>query len=70
MFLPDSVQQELRAINKIQANEVLKKEGDLFVAVNVVNQQRRIVNIEKDLLERLNRSVGRTIKSEKKILRG
>ena len=57
MFLPDSVQEELRKINKIQQNEVLKKEGDLFIAVNVINQQRRIVELELDLLERINRLV-------------
>ena len=46
MFLSDSVQQELRRARKINENEVLKKEGDLFVAINVVNQQRRIITIE------------------------
>ena len=34
-------------------NEVLKKEGDLFVAVNVETQQRRIVQIDQSLVESL-----------------
>ena len=38
MFLSDNVQQALRQMNKIETNEVLKKEGDLFIAVNVVTQ--------------------------------
>ena len=43
MFLSDAVQIELRRLNRINENEVLKKEGDLFIAINVVNQQRRII---------------------------
>jgi len=53
MFLNDNVQQALRQMNKIETNEVLKKEGDLFVAVNVVTQQRRIVQIDQSLVESL-----------------
>ena len=40
-------------MNKIALNEVLKKEGDLFVAVNVETQQRRIVQIDQSLVESL-----------------
>ena len=53
MFLNDNVQQALRQMNKIETNEVLKKEGDLFIAVNVVTQQRRIVQIDHSLVESL-----------------
>tara|TARA_R110000796_G_scaffold34709_3_gene89415 strand:+ start:652 stop:861 length:210 start_codon:yes stop_codon:yes gene_type:complete len=53
MFLSDNVQQALRQMNKIETNEVLKKEGDLFIAVNVVTQQRRIVQIDHSLVESL-----------------
>ena len=35
MYLDDNIQQALRQMDKIAVNEVLKKEGDLFVAVNV-----------------------------------
>ncbi len=53
MYLSDNVQQALRQMNKIGINEVLKKEGDLFVAVNVVTQQRRIIQIDHSLVESL-----------------
>ena len=53
MYLDDNVQQALRQMNKIAVNEVLKKEGDLFVAVNVETQQRRIVQIDQSLVESL-----------------
>ena len=53
MYLDDNVQQALRQMNKIAINEVLKKEGDLFVAVNVETQQRRIVQIDQSLVESL-----------------
>ena len=53
MYLNDNVQQALRQMNKIALNEVLKKEGDLFVAVNVETQQRRIVQIDQSLVESL-----------------
>lgn len=53
MFLNDNVQLALRQMNKIEVNEVLKKEGDLFVAVNVVTQQRRIIQIDHSLVESL-----------------
>jgi hypothetical protein len=68
MFLPDDIQRELRKINKITQNEVLKKEGDLFIAVNVINQQRRIVNIEVDLLERFSESTNTQVR--RNILKG
>ena len=53
MYLDDNVQQALRQMNKIAVNEVLKKEADLFVAVNVETQQRRIVQIDQSLVESL-----------------
>ena len=53
MYLDDNVQIALRQMNKIAVNEVLKKEGDLFIAVNVETQQRRIVQIDQSLVENL-----------------
>ena len=53
MYLDDNIQQALRQMNKIAINEVLKKEGDLFVAINVETQQRRIVQIDQSLVESL-----------------
>jgi len=53
MYLPDNVQNHLRGSNIISVNEVAKKEGDLYVAVNVVDQQRRIINVDHQLIESL-----------------
>ena len=53
MYLPDSVQKTLRRIGKITENEVVKKEGDLYIAVNVLNQSSRILIEEVNLIESL-----------------
>jgi len=53
MYLDDNIQQALRQMNKIALNEVVKKEGDLFVAVNVETQQSRVVAIDQSLVESL-----------------
>ena len=34
-------------------NEVVKKEGDLYVAINVENQQRRIIRLDQQVIENL-----------------
>jgi len=67
--LSDEIQAEMRRINKISREEVIKKEGDIFVAVNVVNQQRRIISLERDLIERISRLSG-CQKENKRILKG
>jgi hypothetical protein len=64
MYLDESTQKKLRQIGKIGNDEVLLKEGDLFIALNVVTQQRRIIPGDADLLEALsqtNQSEGRKI---------
>ena len=53
MYLLDSVQKTLRRIGKITENEVVKKEGDLFIAINVLNQSSRILIEEVNLIESL-----------------
>ena len=53
MYLPDSVQKTLSRIGKITENEVVKKEGDLFIAINVLNQSSRILVEEVNLIESL-----------------
>lgn len=53
MYLSDEIQKQLRNMNIILMNEVIKKEGDLFLAINVETQQRRIVNIDNTLIESL-----------------
>ena len=70
MHLPDELQRELRKTNLISENEVIKKEGDLFVAINVINQQRRIISIERHLLERFNIKPSQKVQSERRVLRG
>ena len=70
MHLSDEFQRELRNTKVISEQEVVKKEGDLFIAVNVINQQRRIINIEKQLLERFNLQSSQKMQSERRILRG
>ena len=51
MFLPDNIQTHLRNSSVISINEVAKKEGDLYVAVNVIDQQRRIITVDHKLIE-------------------
>ena len=53
MYLPDNIQKTLRNIGKITENEVVKKEGDLFIAINVLNQNSRILVEEVNLIESL-----------------
>jgi len=51
MYVDNSLQESLRAQGIISENEVVSKEGDLYVAVNVIDNSRRIVNIDRALLE-------------------
>ena len=53
MFLPDTIQETLRNLNKITQQEVVKKQGDLFIAVNVLTGNSRIMQEEKNLIESL-----------------
>ncbi len=50
MYLDEVVQKKLRSQKVISENEVLTQEGDLFVAINVLNQDRRIVNISENTI--------------------
>jgi hypothetical protein len=50
-YLNDDVINLLRQSKVIQREEVVLKEGDLFVAFNVVTQSRRVVEIPTSLLE-------------------
>ena len=56
MFLSDDIQKQLRDKGVITVNEVVKKEGDLYIAVNVLDQNRRITNINNALIESLKNS--------------
>ena len=71
MYLPDNVQNYLRGNNIIAVNEVAKKEGDLYVVVNVVDQQRRIINVDHQLIESLmNQSTNTPKKNTGGLLKG
>ena len=66
-MITDAVQQDLRSRGVISTNEVLKKEGDLFFALNVLTQERRI--IENTLVIREVLTSARSTNG-KKILKG
>ena len=70
MYLPDNVQNHLRGSNIISVYEVAKKEGDLYVAVNVVDHQRRIINVDRQLIESLINSSSTPKKSSGGLLKG
>jgi hypothetical protein len=61
MYLNESTQKVLRNAGIIAENEVVMQEGDLYIAVNVVSNHRRIVSIDNKLLEN---------KSNSKLLKG
>lgn len=50
-YLPDNVQQLLRERGTISSQEVVLRQGDVFIAVNVVNESRRIIDVDRSLLE-------------------
>ena len=51
MYLDKNLQESLRSQGVISENEVVMQEGDLFVAVNIINNSRRIVQLDSTLLE-------------------
>jgi len=57
MTLPDNHQQQLRQSGVLNENEVVAKEGDLYVATDVLTGAKRIVTIPQSLLENLQRRV-------------
>jgi len=61
MYIDNALQEALRAKGIISQNEVVSKEGDLYVAVNVIDNSRRIIELDKTLLES---------RGEKKLLKG
>ena len=65
MFLPDNIQRELRILQKINENEVVKKEGDIYIAIDVVTSNTRILQ-ENNLIE----SLAKENIGKKKLLKG
>lgn len=50
MYLDEHIQKRLREQNIISENEVIAQEGDLYVAINVLNQDRRIVMLSENII--------------------
>ena len=67
MYLNDEIQETLRKLGKISQKEVLKKEGDIYLALNVFTNESRILSTEKNLIEALSSETSAT---GKKILKG
>ena len=67
MFLNDNIQKTLRNLGKISVKEVVKKVGDIFVAVNVENSESRILTEETQLINSL---MNESVKTNKEILKG
>lgn len=61
MYLEKNLQDILRLQGVISANEAVLCEGDLYVAVNVLDNSRRIVQLDRTLLES---------KNQKQLLKG
>tara|TARA_R110000868_G_scaffold202743_2_gene450502 strand:+ start:293 stop:484 length:192 start_codon:yes stop_codon:yes gene_type:complete len=59
-YLEEDIQRDLRSRGLITENEVVTKQGDLYIAVNVVDNTKRVVNIDMAYLN----------ESAKRILRG
>ena len=53
MYLNDEIQKTLRSLGKISDREVVKKEGDIYVAFNVITNESRILASDYQLIESL-----------------
>jgi len=60
-YLSDEIQAKLRANGTIVDDEVVLKEGDRYIAINVLSNFRRIIHVDDFILEG---------KSHKKLLKG
>jgi len=52
VYLPDEIQKILRNKKIITENEVVLKEADLYVAVNVLTQNKRTIRFEQSIIEK------------------
>ena len=68
MYLPDNIQKTLRELGKISDREVVKKEGDIYVAFNVITNESRILASDHHLIESL--TTGKRGGRNKQILKG
>ena len=58
MYLNDSIQKTLRELGKISEKEVVKKEGDIYVAFNVITNESRILASDHHLIESMTNNGG------------
>ena len=59
-YLKEDVQLALRAKGLITESEVVTKQGDLYIVINVVNNTKRVISIDNAILN----------ESTKRVLRG
>ena len=67
MYLKDEIQATLRELGKISKDEVVKKEADLYIAVNVLTNESRILSQDYQLIESLK---GEQKTGTKRVLKG
>ena len=67
MYLPGNIQKTLRDLGKLTNNEVVKKEGDIYIAINVLTNESRILITEVSLIESLS---GNKNNTNRKVLKG
>lgn len=67
MYLNDDIQSALRQLGKISEREVVKKQGDIYVAINVLTNESRILETDSQLIESL---TGNNAITKKRILKG
>ncbi len=56
-YLNEELQKSLRAQGVINENEVIERQGDLYIAVDVVTGNRRHVVIDRSILSENNKRV-------------
>ena len=49
-YLNEDIQKTLRLSGLITENEVVTKQGDLYIAVNVIDNTKRVISIDKTFL--------------------
>jgi len=59
-YLKEDIQISLRAQGLITESEVVTKQGDLYIVINVVNNTKRVISIDSTTLN----------ESTKRVLRG
>jgi len=65
MKYPDNIQQALRNAGRLSEQEILAKEGDLLVAINVIDNTRRVVHRDHQINEIVKPAI-----NERRVLKG